>query len=355
MTSSVDDLLADHAPSGEGGPPSRRNRRDERPRWGRRILAIVLGFLLLVGASIGAYLLYLNHTVTRNITQEKLLPEPAPTPELGTQPAPVVSAGTNYLLIGSDARPGDSFSRSDVIIIAHIPDDHSKIYLIHFPRDLYVDIPGHGKDKINASFAYGGAPLLVKTLQNLLDIKIDHVAKTGFDGFERMTNAMGGVRVWAEEPSSTPYGDGAQLEIHKGWNELNGEQALAFVRERHQLSEGDISRGRRQQAFLKALMLKAISPSVLTNPVKILNLADAATRNLVIDQTWSVADMRSTALDLRNIRSKDIVFVTAPFTGFGTAPNGGSIDIVDEAGMAELGNALRTGTMADYTDVSSIP
>lgn len=332
--------LLDEQPEREPGGTDPGGRR---PRWGRRILAVAAGLALLVVAAFGAYLLYVNHTVTTNVTKANLLPEDNSALP-GTQPRPGV-AGTNYLLIGTDARPGDR-GRSDVIILAHIPADHSKVYLIHFPRDLYVEIPGHGKDKINASFAYGGAPLLVTTLQQLLGVEVDHVAKTDFGGFQAMTDAMGGVRVWAEEASDT-RGNGGVL-IHKGWNDLDGKQALGFVRERYQLSEGDISRGRRQQAFLKALVLKALSKDVLTNPVKIAQLADAATRNLVIDQTWSVEDMRLLAFDLRGIRADDIVFVTAPFTGFGTAPNGASIDIVDTAGMARLGKALRTGSMAEY-------
>ena len=131
--------------------------------------------------------------------------------------------------------------------------------MIHFPRDLYVDIPGRGKDKINAAYAYGGEPLLVQTMENLLKIRIHHVAKTNFEGFKNMTDAVGGVRVYAEE-ASNGTGNGGPVVISKGWNDLNGEQALAFVRERYTLSEGDISRGRRQLAFIKALMLKAIEP-----------------------------------------------------------------------------------------------
>ena len=168
-------------------------------------------------------------------------------------------------------------------MLVHIPADGKTVNMIHFPRDLYVDIPGHGKDKINAAYAYGREPLLVQTMENLLKIRIHHVAKTNFEGFKNMTDAVGGVRVYAEE-ASNGSGNGGPVVITKGWNDLDGEQALAFVRERHQLSEGDISRGRRQLAFIKALMLKAISPATVTNPVKIAKFTDAATKNLVLDQ-----------------------------------------------------------------------
>jgi LCP family protein required for cell wall assembly len=232
-----------------------------------------------------------------------------------------------------------------------VPEDKESVNLVHFPRDLNVAIPGRGKDKINAAYPNGGAPLLVSTLQDLLGTSIDHVAKTDFTGFKRMTDAIGGVRVYAEEGSS---GAGAGT-IDPGWNHLDGERALAFVRERYDLSEGDISRGRRQQAFIKALMMKATSREVVTNPVKLAKFVDAATANLVVDKSLSVSDARDQAMSLRGISGGDVVFITAPFTGFGTAPDGGSIDIVDESGMASLGEALRTDAMESYADVSVTP
>ena len=124
---------------------------------------------------------------------------------------------------------------------------------------------------------------------------IDHVGLIGFEGFKAMTDAVGGVKVYAEESSTG---------ITKGYNTLNGEQALAFVRERHALSEGDISRGRRQQAFIKALMLKGLSRDTLTNPVTLASFIDAGTRNLTLDKDFSVADLRSEAFGMRGIRGQ---------------------------------------------------
>jgi LCP family protein required for cell wall assembly len=335
----------------EDNRPTTAPRRTSRK--GRRFLTFVASLLALVLVAVGGFAFFLNQKVSNNISQENLLPDVAKSatlPDGSTVEIPQVGFGKNYLVIGSDARPGDSASRSDVIVLAHVPEDKSTIQLIHFPRDLYVPIPGRRKDKINAAYAYGGAPLLVSTMQNLLGVKIDHVAKTDFEGFRTMTDAVGGVRVYAEEASGT-----GGFQIREGFNDLNGEQALAFVRERYQLSEGDISRGRRQQAFIKALMLKAISADVLTNPIRLTRFIDAATDNLVVDQDLSVATMRSEAFALRGIRSGDVVFITAPFTGFGTAPDGGSIEILDESGIAALGTALRTDTMENYADVSVIP
>ena len=317
----------------------------------RRIIAGVVSILLVLAVGTGAaYLAFLNQKVTTNVKHEALLPTPTAGESVPAKD-PAAKDAQNILLIGSDSRGSVTNGRSDVIVLMHISSDRKKVYLVHFPRDLYVDVPGHGKDKINAAYAYGGPQLLVRTLQNLVDLPIDHVAVIGFEGFKAMTDAVGGVDVYAEEASTAPGGGAVQV----GVNHLNGEGALAFVRERKQLSEGDISRGRRQQAFIKALMLKALSKQTLTNPVRFADFVDAGTRNLTVDNAFSVADMRSQALAMRGLRSKDIVFITAPITGFGTSPQGASIDIVDDALMARLSFALRSDDMSDISLGQQIP
>ena len=327
-------------------------RARTRGRRVRRVLAVLLALVLLVvvgGAA--AYLLVLNHTVSSNVKHDALLPTPGVN---GAPKAPARKAAAgdaqNFLVIGSDARPGESRGRSDVIVLVHIASDRKTVTLVHFPRDLYVSIPGHGKDKINAAYAYGGAPLLVSTIQDLVGVPVDHVAMTNFEGFKNMTDAVGGVNVYVEEPSS-----GGGYTFTKGYQQMDGAQALAFVRERKDLSEGDISRGRRQQSFIKALMLKSLSKDVLLNPVKLAQFTDAATSNLTVDQQFSVGDMRKEALSLRNLRGGDVAFVTAPFTGFGTSPSGASIDLVDEQGMQALGEALQNDDMAGYKDKTRTP
>ena len=326
-----------------------------RPRHSRvrRTLTVVLALLvLLVVGGVAAYLLLLNHTVTANVQHESLLPTPGVS---GAQAAPTKKPAAkdaqNILIIGSDGRAGLAGSRSDVIVLMHVAADRKTVTLVHFPRDLYVGVPGHGKDKINASYAYGGAPLLVSTLQQLVGVPVDHVAIVGFEGFKRMTDAVGGVDVYVQEPSTSAEG----YTFNRGYQHMDGATALSFVRERKDLSEGDISRGKRQQAFIKALMLKSLSREVLTNPVRLAQFVEAGTSNLTVDEKFSVGDMRSEAFSMRNLRGKDISFVTAPFTGFGTAPNGGSIDLVDVPGMQALGEALQNDALSTYDDQTHTP
>ena len=325
--------------------PRRRSRL-------KRTLAVLLALVLLITiGGTAAYLLFLNHTVSSNVERQSLLPTPGVS---GATPAPTKKAAAkqaqNILIIGSDARSGLAGARSDVIVLMHVAGNRKTVNLVHFPRDLYVPIPGRGKDKINAAFAYGGAPLLVQTLQDLVGVPVDHVAIVDFEGFKRMTDAVGGVNVYVEESSS-----GGGHTFTKGFQQMGGAEALAFVRERKSLSEGDISRGRRQQAFIKALMLKSLSKDVLANPVRLAQFVDAGTSNLTVDDGFTVSEMRKEALSLRSLRGKDITFITAPFTGYGTSPQGASIDLLDEQGMKELGTALQDDAMSTYADTTSTP
>lgn len=312
-------------------------------------MVIVFAALLgLIGAAAGAYVFYLNQTVSSNVQFADLLPDQLTvTGPSGTQtvvaPTREAQAGNslNFLVLGSDSRGDGDQGRSDVIVLAHVSDDRQHVTLIHFPRDLYVDIPGHGKNKINAAYAFGGTKLLVATLQQLVQVPIDHVALIDFEGFKRMTDAVGGVDVEVAEGSPG---------FAKGRMHMNGEQGLAFVRERHALSQGDISRGQRQQAFIKAVMLKGLSKDTLLNPVQLARFIDAATSNLTVDKSLDVGAMRSLALEMRDLRGSDVSFVTAPWTGVGTSPAGASIVLVSAPQMQVLANALRSDTMAGYTD-----
>jgi LCP family protein required for cell wall assembly len=320
----------------------------------RRILAIVVLILLVLTVGIGLfYVGCLHQTLVSNLKHDALLPTPSAgetTPaepsSAGSQPveSPRVTSPLNILLIGSDSLNGVATSgRSDAMILVHVSSDRKKVYLVHFPRDMYVDVPGHGKDKINAAFMYGGTQLLIQTLRDLVGVPIDHVALMERKGFILMTDAVGGVDVYAEE-ASTEF----ELNVHVGMNHFNGDEAEAFVLERHKLSQGDVSRGRRQQAFLKALMLKMLSKETLTNPIRFAALVNAVARHLTVDNTFSISEIYADALSLRDLHGEDFVFITAPVSGSGTSPTGAWIFLVDESRMAELSTALRTDDMSSY-------
>jgi LCP family protein required for cell wall assembly len=313
---------------------------------GRKLLGTLLVTVVLLVLAVGGYLANLNRIVADNMRQQDLLPTVAATAADGSvipvpTKAPEAKNALNMLLVGTDTRTANDQGRSDVIMVAHVSDDRQHVSLVHVPRDLYVSIPGHGKDKVNAAYSYGGITLLVLTLQRLLDLPFDHVAVIDFEGFRDMTDSIGGVDVTVAEASpGFPVG-----VMH-----MNGEQALVFVRERHSLSQGDISRGQRQQAFIKAVLLKGLSEEVLLNPLRFSSFVDATTRNLVVDRSLDAAAIRELAFALRGIRPNAVTFFTAPWTGVGTTPSGASIVKPSEAQFAVLSAALKGDTMQTYKD-----
>lgn len=315
--------------------PARRPRR-----WRRRLAWSAAALVAALALTGGSFLAFLNHRVVENLTYSDLLPAVDATAR-PTRPSTAGDA-LNLLILGSDSRTSQAGDgRSDVIVVAHISADRSRVDLIHFPRDLYVDIPGHGKDKINAAFAFGGAPLLVQTLEGLIEVPIDHVAIIDFDGFVAMTDAVGGVDVTVAEASpGFPVGT-----MH-----MDGATALTFVRERHNLSQGDIGRGKRQQAFITAVLRKGLSADVLLNPVRLTDYLDAATRNMTVDRALDGSAIRALAFSMRGIRGGAMTSWTAPWSGVGTAAGGASIVTPSDEQMAVLADALARDDLVSYED-----
>lgn len=328
-------------------------RRPRRKRRGLRIAVVsLITVALLAVAATAGYLAFLNWRVSSNVTHSQLLPLPESpirgedeevTPTAPPERAEEAGDALNILVVGSDSRDlSADRGRSDVMVLMHISDERDRVDLIHFPRDYFVQIPGsNNKNKLNAAYATGGAPLLVQTLQPLVDVPIDHVVITDFESFKSLTDAVGGVEVNVAE-ASPEFAEGPQ------W--MDGETALTFVRERYALSQGDISRGQRQQAFIKALMLQVLNRDTFTNPARLATVVDAATQNLTVDESLQVSNMRDLGWSMRNVRGGDIHFVTAPWSGIGNDDWAGSIVVPHEDQLAQLREHLRTDTMEDYVD-----
>ncbi|WP_322760814.1 LCP family protein [Frankia sp. Cr2] len=241
------------------------------------------------------------------------------------RPAEAPPGTENFLLVGSDSREGTgnqyqseevvSGQRSDTTMIAHL-DANGTTTLVSFPRDTLVTIPGHGRNKLNAAITLGGPSLLIRTLENLTDIKIDHFVSIDLAGFKAMTDAIGGVTVCVR-----PLPDGSTSNLHDEWsqwhgvvgeNHLNGEQALSFVRQRYGLPDGDFDRIRRQQQFISTVFQKATSNGVLANPAKLEGLLASATGALTVDDGTTVDDLRNLATRLRGMSTDAISFETIP-------------------------------------------
>ena len=191
---------------------------------------------------------------------------------LGGPTSPNVLANTffikekiNILVLGVDARDGD-VGRSDTTFVVTIDTSAKKITMLSIPRDSRVKIDGHGWDKINHAYAFGGEKLSKSSIENLLGIPLDYTVVMNFEGFVRMIDALGGVTMDVDKRMyySDPYDDdgGLYIDLHPGVQKLNGKTAIEYVRYRDE--EGDIGRVARQQKFLKALLQEFSKPQLIT-------------------------------------------------------------------------------------------
>jgi LCP family protein required for cell wall assembly len=243
----------------------------------------------------------------------------------------------NVLLVGSDSREnvsgdlvdatgkgqaGTSGQRSDTIMVLHIDPTQQKATILSIPRDLYVPIAGtSSKDKINAAFSLGGATKLVETIQQNLGIEINHYAEVDFSGFERIVNTIGGVKVYVDAPARDSN-TGLDIPV-AGCSQLDGFQALAFVRSRYYEtyehgqwlhgSNSDIDRITRQQDFIRRILSKAVS-SGLSNPLTLNRLIGIGVANIQVDQAMSTKDITTLARKFRSLDANAVEMLTLPTT-----------------------------------------
>jgi LCP family protein required for cell wall assembly len=184
--------------------------------------------------------------------------------------------GTTYLLVGTDSRAGltkeqrkelntgnAGGSRTDTIMLLHTGSGPN--LLLSLPRDSIVDIPGYGENKINAAYAFGGAPLLVQTIERATKVRIDKYVEIGMGGVAGLVDAVGGIEVC---PKSNMVDKLAGLKIKKGCQDVDGATALAYARSRHTSGIGDIDRVRRQREVVSAVGEAVLSPWTIINPVR---------------------------------------------------------------------------------------
>ena len=272
--------------------------------------------------------------------------DPFPT---GSRPAPSTGA-QNILLVGSDSRSNDdpdgdraAGGRSDTLMLAHVPADRKGVYLMSIMRDSWVDVPGRGMAKINAAYAWGGVPLTVQTVENLLDVRIDHVAEIDFAGFRDMTDALGGVTVNA--PKAFTAGGHSYTA---GDNRLDGDAALAFVRERHSFADADYTRVKNQQAFMRGILDGVLAKGTITNPGRIQDFVTATSEYLSVDEGLNFQTLVGLGWSLRDVRPSDLTTFTMPTAGTGTSPGGQSIVNVNTLAVQSLSQALRSDDMPQW-------
>ena len=336
-------------PYGTGPVPGRgMGRARRRIRWGRIAIVTVAVLFATAAAAVGYFGVKLNNSVSSIARNSALLPTGSRPPS-AIPTANQTYTAQNILLIGSDSRGTDQ-GRSDTFIILHVSADRKSVYLVSFPRDMWVTIPGHGKAKINAGYSWGGSALAVSTIETLTGVRIDHVVVTDFTDFVQLVDQIGPVTVDNPVGSVAVSDRGVKYQFPKGPLVItDGYMALAYARQREELPNGDLDRTLRQRAFIKAVALKIGTPQVLTNPVKLNAVMATISKYVTVDPGMTNNVIYSLALSLAGITNgSQIHMVQAPITGFGTSADGQSIDVVDVPGVTALGKALQTDTMAAF-------
>ena len=322
-------------PGGPGRSGGSRWRRWLRPRRIVSVLAVIVALVLIAG--VGTYF-YLNSKLHRSNILVDYAGRPAP------------GSGTNWLIAGSDSRQGltkkqerqlstgdlDAIGsgRSDTIMILHIPTS-GKPLLISIPRDSYVDIPGYGMNKINAAFSFGGPALLAKTIQDNTGLYISHFMDIGFGGFVHVVNAVGGVRMCL---AHRLHDRASGLHLSKGCHVLDGAEALAYVRDRHDFATQDLQREQDQRIFLAALLKKMTSPGVFLNPFAALPAASGVVDTLTVDKGTSLYQLVGVAEAMR-----DPLTTTVPIANANDPTAAGDAVEWNSSQAKTLFNDLQTG------------
>ena len=260
----------------------------------------------------------------------------------------VKGPGKNILLLGSDTRSGSeaalvSGSRADTIMLMHIPADGKGVYIISIMRDTWVNIPGYGAAKINAALNYGGISLQVATVENLVGVKIDHVAEIEFEGFKSLVNAVGGVDV------QVPFAFTSNVwTFTPGVMHMNGSAALTFVRERYSFADGDYQRVRNQRAFLRGLYSTMKAKGALSNVGSFQSAVESLADYMRVDSGLNAAQIAQIAAPVLTSGDTTMRMTTLPNAGPGWSYDGQSIILVNQAANAQLSYALQHDSMDQF-------
>ncbi|MEZ3181540.1 LCP family protein [Streptomyces pimonensis] len=309
--------------------PGRRGRRPAKKSRGRKVLLWIGGTtaFAVLATGVGGYL-YLKH-LEGNVT----------TTDVGDAGSSSFKKDEafNILIVGTDKRTGagnegygdaGSAGHADTTILLHVAKDRSNATALSIPRDMIVDIPDcpttqeDGTEKVvpgqqgvrfNRSLGEGGrdAGCTMRTVKEATGIQPHHFMMADFNAVKTLTTAVGGVKVCVEHAVDDPK---SHLKLPAGESEIEGEQALAFLRTRHSFgNEGDLDRIKVQQQFLGSLMRQMSSSDTLTSPTKLIGLAEAATEALTVDSAiGTVGTLKDIALELKKVPTKNITFLTVP-------------------------------------------
>ena len=323
-----------------------------RPGRGWRIaLLSVLAIFLVLTLATGGLALWVRHSIASGIEfiadPFAGIPARAPQQKVAAGEEPAV----NILVLGTDSRTSASdpsqwkegAQRTDAIMIVQVSGDRKTVSVMSIPRDSWVEIPGHGQGKINAAYSYGGPSLTIHTVENLTGIHIDHFAVANFESFVALTDEIGGVRINLKTPQTL-----AGKELGAGAQVLDGQQALAYTRERSSLPNGDFDRVKRQQTWMRSIVSRVLTNGTMSSPTALYSFLKTASRTVAVDESFTLNQMQSLALETRHLHSNDIRFMTVPTAGTGTSTDGQSIVTLDADADTPLFNAFAEDRVSAY-------
>lgn len=351
---SVADLLArsERTPS----EPARRLGRSRRPatkkRGGlrRRLVGGAAALVLLVAVYYIGLLAYIDNAVDRADVLQLSGPE-------------IVSAqrqldAENFLLVGSDG------GQRDTTILVHLAEDGSQAVVVAFPGDAYVDVPAcEGADRqptdpysgsFSSVYQTGGAGCLVRTVQLMTGLRINHYVQLDLAGFPTMVDAVGGVRMCLGAPLRD---QGSGLNLPAGTATIGAGQTLPFLRLQTRRGPAETERIERQQQFLAALLDRSLAPRTVVNPVRLTRFVRAAADSLTLDPDTTLGDLRNLVELLRDLDSESVVLLTAPIADPAYTPVGSSTSfaLLDEQLGRQLYQSLIEGTVAVAPHSSRLP
>ncbi|MGW0031233.1 LCP family protein [Streptomyces sp. NPDC003314] len=326
-------------------------RRPRRPRWGMR-MATALSVTVLAAGGIGhALVTGLDTGLTRV------------DPFKDMKNRPLAGHGMNVLVVGTDGRDrisaeerakyrlgGAPCNCTDTVMLVHISEDRDRASVVSLPRDSYAEMPEHtdltsGEKhhahpvKLNAAYAEGGPALTVRTVESMTGVKIDHYLEVDFTSFMRTVDAVGGVQICTTKRLKDAY---TGLDLAPGTHELDGGQALQYVRSRHIDGAADIGRMQRQQKFVAALVERVTSGGVLFNPVRFRAVATGMLSSVRADEGFGTDQMLSLSKAMRGFTPASSEFVSVPVGDMSFPVKGiGSTVKWDAAKAQQLFQALR--------------
>ena len=218
------------------------------------------------------------------------------------------SSAFYMLILGSDAREGDGASRADVTMLCRIDPDTATVDLVSIPRDTMVEIDGYGTQKINAAYSFGGAAGAVETVSQFAGVDISHYAEVHFEELESVVDELGGI--WVNVPEAFQAGN---ISFDAGEQKLNGEQALAFARERHNVSGGDFGRAQAQRIIVQAIIKQVLN----TPPAELPSIVGKLASSVSTD--YSVTDLVSLA---QTFQGKSLVMYSAVCPSYSLSRDG---------------------------------